>query len=93
VPRGSVERGKRLVATGGRSGIPCATCHGELLDGKDNVPRLAGREPLYLFRQLNDFKAGTRAGPLAPLMQPVVAGLEMDDMIAVVAYLATRDPK
>jgi cytochrome c553 len=47
---------------------------------------------MYVFRQLNDIKAGTRAGTNAELMQPVVANLSQDDMLAIVAYLATLSP-
>jgi cytochrome c553 len=45
-----------------------------------------------VFRQLNDIKIGTRSGANAELMQPVVAKLSQDDMLAVAAYLATLSP-
>ena len=53
------------------------------------MPYLTGRSPMYVFRQLNDIKVGTRSGPSAELMQPVVAKLTQDDMLAISAYLAT----
>ncbi|NIW24916.1 MAG: hypothetical protein GWN29_10300 [Gammaproteobacteria bacterium] len=42
-------------------------------------------------RQLWDMKQGTRNGLQAPLMQPVIANLSMDDMTDIVAYLASID--
>ncbi|HEY4132075.1 MAG TPA: hypothetical protein VGM50_15795, partial [Gemmatimonadaceae bacterium] len=57
VPRGSVARGKRLVMTaGGGKSKPCAECHGETLRGVGVVPRIAGRSPSYLVRQLYDIQ-------------------------------------
>jgi cytochrome c553 len=95
VPRGSVARGKVLVSTGAGKTAACASCHGADLQGNDpalrtlgEVPPIIGRSPLYTFRQLNDFKAGTRSGPLAAPMLGVVARLDVDDMIAIAAYLA-----
>ena len=93
VPTGAIERGAALVMTGGDGETtPCASCHGEELRGKEEVPHIVGRSPMYVFRQLNDVKAGTRAGPTAALMQQVVANLSQDDMLAIAAYLASRGP-
>jgi cytochrome c553 len=47
---------------------------------------------MYVFRQLNDIKTGSRAGANAELMQPVVAKLTQDDMLAIAAYLASLSP-
>ena len=92
VPGGSVARGETLVKTGGGQTQPCATCHGPDLKGLGEVPHLTGRSPMYVFRQLNDIKIGARAGTNAELMQPIVAKLGQDDMLAVAAYLATLSP-
>jgi cytochrome c553 len=89
VPVGSVKRGEALVKGEGGQTTPCATCHGQDLKGLGEVPYLTGRSPMYVFRQLNDIKIGTRSGPSAELMQPVVAKLTQDDMLAISAYLAT----
>jgi cytochrome c553 len=43
---------------------------------------------MYIFRQLNDFKLGTRQGPVTALMQSVVANLDQSDMVAIAAYLS-----
>jgi cytochrome c553 len=53
---------------------------------------LAGRSAIYIFRQLNDIQKGTRHGNAVALMQPVVAKLTQDDMIALAAFMASRTP-
>jgi cytochrome c553 len=95
VPRGSLARGKLLVETGGGT-VACASCHGAKLAGNDpalaalgEVPPITGRSPLYMFRQMNDFKTDHRKGATESPMRAVVAQLDVADMIAVSAYLAT----
>jgi cytochrome c553 len=92
VPVGSLEKGAALAAASvpGKT-LQCAVCHGAGLRGLGDVPRLAGRSPSYLMRQLYDFKAGTRTGATG-LMKPVVANLSQDDMIAVAAYVSSMAP-
>jgi cytochrome c553 len=92
VPLGSVARGEALVKGGNSKTVACATCHGPDLKGLGEIPHLTGRSPMYVFRQLNDVKAGTRAGPNSALMQPVVANLSQEEMLAIAAYLATLTP-
>lgn len=84
--------GMRLPAPGGKT-IACATCHGPDLNGLADVPGLLGRSPLYIFRQMNDIKIGARKGGTVALMQPVVANLSEDDMLAIAAYLTSQKPK
>jgi cytochrome c553 len=92
VPIGSIERGAALTAAGQAAKTPqCAVCHGPGLRGLGDVPRLAGRSPSYLMRQLYDFKSGARTGATG-LMKPVVANLSQDDMIAIAAYVASIQP-
>jgi hypothetical protein len=45
--------------------------------------------PSYTFRQLYDFRHGARSGEWSPLMAQVVSNLDQDDMLAIVAYLAS----
>jgi len=93
VPKGSVARGAVLVTTGGRGKtIQCAICHGSDLKGLGDVPRIAGISPLYAARQLLGVQSGARAGTSAALMKAVVANLSEEDIVAIVAYLATREP-
>lgn len=92
VPKGSLSRGAALAASGGNKTLPCSVCHGADLNGLGPVPGLAGRSPSYMVRQLWDFKAGTRKGEWAPLMQQVVERMSIGDMIDVVAYVASLPP-
>lgn len=93
VPPGSIAKGEALVTTGGGGKtIACGVCHGANLKGLGAVPPLAGRSPSYTVRQLFDLQHGTRRGPWAPLMQAAVQKLTLDDMVAIAAYTASREP-
>jgi cytochrome c553 len=87
VPVGSVARGEILVTNGGGKTVQCALCHGPDLQGLANVPGIADRTLSYTVRQLYDIQQGTRQ---SPLMKPVVATLDDDDMMAIAAYLGSR---
>lgn len=91
-PVGSIARGEALVATGAGRTTPCEICHGAGLKGLGPVPALAGRSPSYLFRQLFDLKRGVRNGAWSALMKAVVAPLSQEDMVAIAAYAASRQP-
>ena len=93
VPPGSVKRGEALATTGGGRTVACATCHGRGLAGMGDIPRLAGRSPTYLVRQLYEFKHGVRAGPESPQMKPTVENLAIEDMIDLAAYAASLSPE
>jgi cytochrome c553 len=92
VPTGSIAKGEALVANGGGKTIPCAICHGQTLKGLGEVPSIVGRPPTYVVRQLNDMKTGTRSGVAMALMAAVVEKLTAEDMVAISAYLGSRDP-
>jgi cytochrome c553 len=92
VPVGSLAKGEALVKGGSGKTIVCATCHGLELKGLGPLPSIAGRSPSYMFRQLYDFGHGARSGEWSPLMAQVVNNLDQDDMLAIVAYLASLDP-
>jgi cytochrome c553 len=93
VPLGSIKRGEALVSTGaGGKTVPCAICHGPTFKGIAEIPNIAGRAPIYVFRQLNDIKSGNRSGGNVELMRLVVTNLTQDDMIAIAAYLGSREP-
>jgi cytochrome c553 len=93
VPKGSIEKGKKLATTGG-DGVttPCITCHGPDLRGVAPIPGIAGRSPSYLVRQLYDFQQHARAGKAGAPMAPVVEKLSYDDMIALAAYASSLTP-
>jgi cytochrome c553 len=90
VPPGSLQKGAALVASGVGKTVPCGVCHGPDLHGLGPVPAIAGRSPSYLMRQLWDIKQGTRKGVWSPLMKPVVENLTQEDMLAIVAYVASQ---
>ena len=93
VPPGSVAKGQALAASGeGGKTIPCAICHGQGLKGLGDVPAIANRSPMYLYRQLNDIQNGDRTGSSVALMKAVVEKLTPEDMIALSAYVASLDP-
>ena len=92
VPVGSLAKGEALVTKGAGKTLACAPCHGPDLKGLGPLPRIAGRSPSYMFRQLYDFRHGARTGEWSPLMAQVVSNLEQEDMLAIVAYLASLDP-
>jgi cytochrome c553 len=93
VPIGSIARGMALVRNGGNGRtVACGTCHGTDLKGLGPVPPLAGRSPSYTVRQLFDMQQGVRKGPWSALMKAAVEKLTVDDMIAIAAYTASREP-
>jgi cytochrome c553 len=66
--------------------------HGPALKGTGIAPPLAGHHGNYLVRQLYFFQDGERTGGQAAMMAPVVQKLAIDDMVAISAYLASRQP-
>jgi cytochrome c553 len=93
VPVGSLAKGEALVTKGGPGRtVACAPCHGPDLKGLGPLPSIAGRSPSYMFRKLYDFQQGARAGEWSPLMAQVVSNLDEEDMLAIVAYLASLHP-
>jgi len=92
VPPGSVERGRQLASGTDSKTRACTLCHGDDLRGLGPVPRLAGRSPSYLARQLYDLQTGNRRGLWSPLMGNVVANLAPEDIVALAAYMASLDP-
>lgn len=87
VPTGSIARGEALVKDGA-----CATCHGEGLKGKGDVPRLAGLQPLQVTRQLFLIQHGASGGKTIEPMKPVVAKMTPNDIIAISAYAGSLPP-
>ena len=68
----------------------CAACHGA--DGNSPLPMnpsLAGQHPEYLFKQLNEFKSGSRNNAV---MMGMVAGLSGEDMRNLAAFYAAQKP-
>ena len=83
----NVEQGAQIAAS------VCVACH-----GKDGVgiaptyPNLTHQSAAAIFKQLNDYKAGVRTGGMAAVMQPMVMGLDTQQMANVAAYYASLEP-
>ena len=90
VPVGSLAKGEELVTTGAGKTIQCGLCHGPGQQGLGVIPGIAGRTASYEMRQLWDFKQGTRKSP--GIMEPIVANLTAEDMMHIVAYIASLPP-
>lgn len=66
----------------------CMACHGQ--EGNSIVPlwpKLAGQHPEYIYKQLMDFKSGTRENVQ---MSPQAAPLSEEDMRNVAAYFTLQ---
>ncbi|MDO9342758.1 MAG: c-type cytochrome [Pseudomonas sp.] len=76
--------GKKIFTEGGSQpgALPCVACHGA--DGAGlaaaGFPWLAGLPALYVRKQLEDFKRGSRANPV---MQPLASALTEAEIDAV----------
>jgi cytochrome c553 len=93
VPRGSIARGRTIAQSGqGGPALACVTCHGTDLRGVGAIPPLAGRSPTYIVRQLLAFRTGSRSAEAGAPMLPVVAVMNVDDMMAAAAYAASLEP-
>src|SRR5580693_7180621 len=91
-PPGSIAKGQALVTTGGGETTACVICHGPALKGVGATPAIAGRHTGYIVRQLYFFQDGSRSGPAEALMHSVAQRLTIDDMLAIAAYVASREP-
>jgi cytochrome c553 len=66
----------------------CAACHGERGIASDpQNPSLAGQSAVAIYKQLNDYKSGSR---VHEVMTGIAQALEHDQMIAAAAHFATR---
>lgn len=64
----------------------CATCHGETgVSPAPQFPHLAGQSSFAIYKQLNDFKTGTRVNEL---MAGVVQDLDDNQMVDVAAHFS-----
>ena len=90
VPMGSLFAGKALVE--GSKTEECASCHGDGLKGSEDIPRIAGRSPVYIARQLYSFKNAVRKGDYADVMKSIADSLTDDDIIAAASYVASLNP-
>ena len=93
VPPGALNGGRTLVSTGGAGKTQaCSGCHGDKLQGAEDIPGIAGRSPVYIARQIYSFKNGVRKGPMADIMKTVVGKLSDDDVVQIASYVSSLDP-
>ncbi len=81
---GDATRGKELTAV-------CAACHGA--DGNSpagSFPSIAGQQPKYLQKQLQDIKSGDRS---SPLMAGLLDNMDAEDFADIAAYYASQTRK
>ncbi len=81
MPKGDAMAGQGTAAI-------CAGCHG--MDGNSatgQFPKIAGQNAKYIYKQLQDFKAGRRVNPL---MLGVATGLSDQDMANVATYMSEQ---
>lgn len=77
---GNAEAGKKKAGQ-------CQTCHG--MDGMSKMPdapHLAGQNPIYLVRALNDYKSGARKNEM---MSVIIGQLTPEDINDLAAYYAS----
>ncbi|HYK42344.1 MAG TPA: c-type cytochrome [Thermoanaerobaculia bacterium] len=68
----------------------CVACHGENgIAETPEVPTLAGQDPLYTYKQLQDYKSKLRA---SPIMGEAVADLTDRDMADLAVFYAGQKP-
>ncbi|MBA1914309.1 c-type cytochrome, partial [Escherichia coli] len=74
-----------MIFTGRGEQWACASCHGDLGQGKENVPRLAGLPADYIVKQIDDFHSGRRQNES---MKIVVASLTDEEKRQLGEYYA-----
>lgn len=75
-------------AAGATVAETCVGCHGDLQtpQADPTFPRLAGQSALAIYKQLHDFKSGSRP---SDVMGPITEGLDEQMMVDVSAYYAS----
>ena len=79
----------RPTATGADVAQGCVACHGErgIAPTPEN-PNLAGQSAVAIYKQLHDYKSGSR---VHELMTPLAQGLEEEQILAVAAHYAASN--
>lgn len=80
----------KTLAAGKRAAFLCLYCHGE--DGnsvQENIPNLAGQNPVYLLTQIEKFGDGRRKDAF---MSGLIKSLSNDDRVNMAVYYAAMRP-
>jgi cytochrome c553 len=88
IASGNIERGAAIATE------VCVACHGENGMAVDpSIPNLAHQSATTLFKQLQDYKVGSRQGGQAETMASFAQPLDEQQMADVAAYYASREPR
>lgn len=90
-----LQQGRALALQGDphRKLPACAQCHGEALTGvQPNTPGLVGLSRDYLSSQLGAWRTGQRRAHAPDCMADIAGRLTLDEISAVVAWLAAQQP-
>ena len=79
VKTGDAQHGQQLAAT-------CSGCHNEASE----FPNLEGQLATYLYKQLQDYKSGTRTNAV---MMPMTANLSDQDMADLALWYSQQNPQ
>ena len=75
----------RSVGRGATLAMQCAICHGSNRQGQVDTPNLEGQPAAAVYKELRDFKAGSRTNGI---MSPFAIKLSEQDMLDLAAYYA-----
>jgi cytochrome c553 len=73
----------RSVGRGATLAMQCAICHGSNRQGQIDTPNLEGQPAAAVYKELRDFKAGSRNNAI---MGPFAVRLSEQDMLDLAAY-------
>jgi cytochrome c553 len=75
----------RSVGRGATLAMQCAICHGSNRQGQVDTPNLEGQPAAAVYKELRDFKSGSRTNAV---MSPFAVKLSEQDMLDLAAYYA-----
>ena len=75
----------RAVGRGATLAMQCAICHGSNRQGQVDTPNLEGQPAAAIYKELHDFKSGSRANAV---MSPFAVRLSEQDVLDLAAYYA-----
>jgi len=73
----------RSVGRGATLAMQCAICHGSNRQGQVDTPNLEGQPAAAVYKELRDFKSGSRTNAV---MSPFAVKLSEQDMLDLAAY-------
>lgn len=77
------------AAMGEARAVTCLGCHGSPVRATaPNIPRIAGQSPVYLAKQLRDYRDGRRSDPA---MTPMAASLDNQQIDDLAAYFSSLE--